>query len=146
MGDEHLSTIPKIELDKVIKSSVENLVPIPSESDVTSDNESDCDVPVNDDSSPTFTTFSNPLFDCKNDFTSSDDKSLSNEDVLIENFKIYLNSLFDDEENISTRIDMHYFNAESNIIESLLNQDILIDSSPKFDFLLEEFSGKLAHN
>ncbi|GKG16665.1 hypothetical protein Tco_0361622, partial [Tanacetum coccineum] len=29
MGDEHLSTIPVTESDKVIKSSVENLVPIP---------------------------------------------------------------------------------------------------------------------
>ncbi|GJS20612.1 hypothetical protein Tco_0449244 [Tanacetum coccineum] len=46
---------------------------------------------------------------------------------------------------ISSKIDPHYFNAESNLIESLLNRDILIDSSPKFDFLLEEFSGELAH-
>nr|GEW58746.1 reverse transcriptase domain-containing protein [Tanacetum cinerariifolium] len=70
----------------------------------------------------------------------SDDESLSNEDVPIENFKIYSNSLFDDEEIISTKIDPHYFNAESNLIESFLNGDTLIDSSPKFDFLLEEFS------
>nr|GEZ85865.1 hypothetical protein [Tanacetum cinerariifolium] len=28
MGDEHLDTIPVIELDEVIKSSVEDLVPI----------------------------------------------------------------------------------------------------------------------
>nr|GEZ29530.1 hypothetical protein [Tanacetum cinerariifolium] len=31
MGDEHLDTIPATESDEVIKSSVENLVPIPSE-------------------------------------------------------------------------------------------------------------------
>ncbi|GJX24087.1 hypothetical protein Tco_0228532 [Tanacetum coccineum] len=31
MGDEHLSTIPEKESDKVIKSSVENLVPIPKD-------------------------------------------------------------------------------------------------------------------
>nr|GFB36986.1 hypothetical protein [Tanacetum cinerariifolium] len=31
MGDEHLDTIPATESNKVIKSSVENLVPIPSE-------------------------------------------------------------------------------------------------------------------
>nr|GEX59165.1 hypothetical protein [Tanacetum cinerariifolium] len=141
MGDEHLSTIPKTELDKVIKSSVENLVPILSESEVNSDNESECDVPVNDESSPIFTTFSNPLFDCNNDFTSSDEKSLSNEDVPM----IYSNSLFDDGEIISIKIDPHYFNAESNLIESLLNRDTLIDSSPKFDYFLEEFSGELAH-
>ncbi|GJU23698.1 hypothetical protein Tco_1157040 [Tanacetum coccineum] len=29
MGDEHLSTIPETESDEVIKSSIENLVPIP---------------------------------------------------------------------------------------------------------------------
>nr|GFA12014.1 hypothetical protein [Tanacetum cinerariifolium] len=33
MGDEHLSTILETESDEVIKSSVENLVPIPSESE-----------------------------------------------------------------------------------------------------------------
>ncbi|GJX46142.1 hypothetical protein Tco_0271332, partial [Tanacetum coccineum] len=32
IGDKHLDTIPEKESDKVIKSSVENLVPIPSES------------------------------------------------------------------------------------------------------------------
>ncbi|GJX31093.1 hypothetical protein Tco_0240948 [Tanacetum coccineum] len=51
MGDEHLSTIPKKESDKVIKSSVENLVPIPSESKDLTDYESECDMPVCDDSS-----------------------------------------------------------------------------------------------
>nr|GEX62759.1 hypothetical protein [Tanacetum cinerariifolium] len=90
-------------------------------------------------------TFSNPLFDCNDDFTSSDDESLSNEDVPMENFKIYSNPLFDEEEIISTKIDPHYFNAESNLLESLLNRDTLIDSSPKFDYLLEEFFGELAH-
>nr|GEX34111.1 hypothetical protein [Tanacetum cinerariifolium] len=105
MGDEHLSTIPEMKSDEVIKSSVENLVPIPSD----------------------------------------DDESLSNEDVPIEKFKIYSNSLFDDEESISTKIDPHYFNVESNLLQYLLNQDTLIDSSPKFDYFLEEFSGKLTH-
>nr|GEZ75996.1 hypothetical protein [Tanacetum cinerariifolium] len=37
--EEHLSTIPETKSNKVIKSSVENLVPIPSESEGTSDNE-----------------------------------------------------------------------------------------------------------
>ncbi|GJR04117.1 hypothetical protein Tco_0527101 [Tanacetum coccineum] len=73
MGDEHLSTIHETESDELIKSSVENLVPIPSESKDLSDIE------------------------------------------------------------------------KSNLIESLLNRDTLIISSPKFDFLLEEFSGELAH-
>nr|GFB11798.1 putative reverse transcriptase domain-containing protein [Tanacetum cinerariifolium] len=39
MGNEHLSTIPETESDEVIKSSVKNLVPISSESEVTSENE-----------------------------------------------------------------------------------------------------------
>ncbi|GJY82172.1 hypothetical protein Tco_0494923 [Tanacetum coccineum] len=77
MRDEHLDTIPTTESDEVIKSSVENLVLIPRESEVTSDNESECDVPVDDESSPTFATFSNPLFDSDNDFSSSDDESFS---------------------------------------------------------------------
>ncbi|GJV58351.1 hypothetical protein Tco_1459356 [Tanacetum coccineum] len=72
------------------------------------------------------------------DFTSSDDESLSDEDVLMENFKTYSNPLFDDEEIISPKNDPHYFNVESNLIESLLNRDILIDSLPKFDYLLDE--------
>ncbi|GJV66359.1 hypothetical protein Tco_1477187 [Tanacetum coccineum] len=141
MGNEHLSTIPEKESDEIIKSSIENLVPIPRKSEDFSDNESECDMPVCDD----FMTFLNPLFDSEDDFTSSDDESLSDEDVPMENFKIYLNPLFDDEEIISPKIDLHYFKVESNLIESLLNRDILIDSSPKFYYLLEEFSGELAH-
>nr|GEX62762.1 reverse transcriptase domain-containing protein [Tanacetum cinerariifolium] len=142
LGDAHLSIILEMELDKVIKSSVENLVPIQSESEVTSVNKSKCDVPVKDESSPIFTTFSNPLFNCNDDFTSSDDESLSNEDVPMEDFKIYLNPLFDNEEIISNKIDPHYFNTKSNLIESLPNRDTLFVSSPKFDHL-EEFSGEL---
>ncbi|GJV29644.1 hypothetical protein Tco_1386092 [Tanacetum coccineum] len=144
MEDEHLRTIPEKESDEFIKSSVEDLVPIPSESEDLSEDlsdiESECDMPFCDD----FTTFSNPLFDSNDDFTSSDDESLSDEDVPEENFKIYSNPLFD-EEIISTKIDPHHFNAESDLIESLLNRDTSIVSSPKFDSLLEEFSGELAH-
>ncbi|GKE62422.1 hypothetical protein Tco_1512789, partial [Tanacetum coccineum] len=73
MGDDHLDTIPETKSDELIKSSDENLVPIPSESEDFSDIESKCDVPDCDDSQTTiFSTFSNPLFD---DSTSSDDES-----------------------------------------------------------------------
>ncbi|GKE03918.1 hypothetical protein Tco_1395936, partial [Tanacetum coccineum] len=140
MGDEHLSTIPATESDEVIKSSVENLVPIPSESADLSDEEREYDMPICDD----FTTFSNPLFDSYDDFSSNDDESFSDEDVPNENFKIYSNPLFDDE-IISSKIEPHHFNAESDLIESLLNRDILTVSNPKIDSLLEEFSGELAH-
>ncbi|GKE03847.1 hypothetical protein Tco_1395865 [Tanacetum coccineum] len=86
MGDEHLRTIPEMESDEVIKSSVENLVLIPSKSEDTSESDSDCDLPSCDDFSPInvskekSVTFSNPLFDSNDDFTSSDDESLSDED------------------------------------------------------------------
>ncbi|GKA58594.1 hypothetical protein Tco_0757782 [Tanacetum coccineum] len=122
MEDEHLDTIPETESDEENESSVEDLNLTPSESEDLSEDlsdiESECDMPVCDD----FTTFSNPKFDSSDDFTSSDDESLSNENVPKENFKIYSNPLFD-EEIISTKIDPHHFNAESDLIESLLNRD-----------------------
>ncbi|GKE45441.1 hypothetical protein Tco_1472725 [Tanacetum coccineum] len=42
MGDKHLDTISETETEK---SSVKNLVPIPSETEDFSDNESECDMP-----------------------------------------------------------------------------------------------------
>ncbi|GJW09388.1 putative ribonuclease H-like domain-containing protein [Tanacetum coccineum] len=55
MGDEYLSTIPEMESDELIKSSVKNLDPIPSEFEGISEDK--CDVPVCEDSS-TFDTLS----------------------------------------------------------------------------------------
>nr|GEU74246.1 hypothetical protein [Tanacetum cinerariifolium] len=75
MGYEHLSTIPKTESDKVIESSVKNLVPIPSEYEVTFEDKNECDVPVCEDSS-TFDVCEDHfeiLFDSNNDDISSDD-------------------------------------------------------------------------
>ncbi|GJX86626.1 hypothetical protein Tco_0337400 [Tanacetum coccineum] len=141
MEDEHLDTIPKTELDEEIESSVKDLNLTPSESEDLSDYVSECDLPFCD-NSPDFNKdyeiFSNPLFDSDADYTSSDDESFSDEDVPKENFKIYSNPLFN-EEIISTKIDTHHFNAKSNLIESLLNKDTVI-TSPKIDFLLEEFT------
>nr|GEY04982.1 hypothetical protein [Tanacetum cinerariifolium] len=48
-----------------------------------------------------------------------------------------------DYEIISIKIDPHHFNAESDLIESLLNQDSLVISSSKIDFLLDEIAGEL---
>nr|GFB32052.1 hypothetical protein [Tanacetum cinerariifolium] len=50
LEDEHLDTIPTTESDEVIKSSVEDLVPIPSESEVIPEHM--CDVPFHDNSLP----------------------------------------------------------------------------------------------
>ncbi|GJY79200.1 hypothetical protein Tco_0485001 [Tanacetum coccineum] len=108
MGNEELSTIPEKESDEFIKSSVEDLVPIPRESEDTSGSDSENVLPSSDDFSPIFeeksVTFSNPLFDSNNDFTSSDDESLSDEDVP-EDVKIYSNPLFEfDDEYISSDV------------------------------------------
>ncbi|GKA97929.1 hypothetical protein Tco_0825823 [Tanacetum coccineum] len=46
MGDEVISTIPARETDEFIKSSVDDLVPIPRESEVTSDSDLECDMPA----------------------------------------------------------------------------------------------------
>ncbi|GJW09227.1 hypothetical protein Tco_1575054 [Tanacetum coccineum] len=82
MGDEHLSTILETELDELIKSSVESLVPIPSESEGISNDT--CDVPFCDNSPPLdvlnddFEIFS----DFNDDCTSSDDDSFENIDYV----------------------------------------------------------------
>nr|GEY84512.1 hypothetical protein [Tanacetum cinerariifolium] len=134
MGDKHLDTILATESDEFIKSSVENLVPNPSESE----GEYECDVLA----SEVFTTFSNILFDADYDFYSNDDQSFFDEDIPK---KIYSNPLFD-EEIISMKIDPRHFNAESGLIESLLNHDSsLISSSSKIDSLFDEFAGEPTH-
>ncbi|GJV37354.1 hypothetical protein Tco_1409831 [Tanacetum coccineum] len=84
---------------------VEDLVHTLSESDGIS--ESECDLPVCDDSSP------------------------KKDEVLDDIISIPLGNGND------------HFNAESSLIESVLNLDNVI-SSPKIDFLLEEFAGELA--
>nr|GEX55624.1 hypothetical protein [Tanacetum cinerariifolium] len=122
IGDEHLNTIPATESDELIKSSVENLVPNPSESE----GENGCDVPA------CFTTFSNVLFNADYEFGSSDDQSLYDEDVPE---KIFSNPLFE-EEIIPIKIDPHHDNAESTHDSSLI-------ISSKIDSLLYEFVGEL---
>nr|GEZ71303.1 hypothetical protein [Tanacetum cinerariifolium] len=129
MEDEHLNTIPATESDEFIKSCVENLVPSPSESE----GENGYDVLA------CFTTFSNVLFDDDYDSDSSDDQSLSVEDV---REKIYSNPLFD-EEIIPMKIDPHSFNADSDPIEPMPNHDSSISISSKIDSLFDEFAGEL---
>nr|GEU84641.1 hypothetical protein [Tanacetum cinerariifolium] len=106
IGIDNSFTTPETELDEVTESSTKNLLPIPSEYEVTSDDESEYD------------------------------------DVLMEDFKVYSNPLFNDDEINFDEIDPHCFNVESDFVESLSNHDALIDSSLKFYFL-EEFSGAL---
>nr|GEX32262.1 hypothetical protein [Tanacetum cinerariifolium] len=46
MGYEHPNTTPKMESNEIIKSGVEELVPILSENEVTSEDKRECDLPV----------------------------------------------------------------------------------------------------
>ncbi|GJX88012.1 hypothetical protein Tco_0340026 [Tanacetum coccineum] len=46
MGDEVISTILAREINEFIKSSVDDLVPIPRESEVTLDSNYECDMPT----------------------------------------------------------------------------------------------------
>ncbi|GJW87316.1 hypothetical protein Tco_0162656 [Tanacetum coccineum] len=82
MGDEHLDTIPATESDEVIKSSVEDLVPIPSESEGIPD--SVCDVPLCNNPTPleAFKEHSETIIDSNNDYSSSDDDSYENIDYV----------------------------------------------------------------
>nr|GEW85897.1 hypothetical protein [Tanacetum cinerariifolium] len=142
MGNEELNTIPEKELDEFIKSSVEDLVPIPRESEDTSRSESVCILPSCDDFSPIYVpeekavTFSNLVFNSNDDFISSgddDDESLSDEDVLEDNVKIYSNHLFEfDDEYISSdwrERFMNYLEEQTDgeaMIHSIQNAMILL--------------------
>nr|GEX15723.1 hypothetical protein [Tanacetum cinerariifolium] len=77
MGDEHLDTILATELDEVLKSSVENLVPIITEYDDIPDNTSD--VPFHDNSPPLDVSKDQfeEFFDSNDDSTSIDDDYFS---------------------------------------------------------------------
>ncbi|GJY37095.1 putative reverse transcriptase domain-containing protein [Tanacetum coccineum] len=78
MGNEELSTILEKESDEFIKSSVEDLIPIPRESKDTSGNDSksllsDKDVPED------VKIYSNPLFEFDDEYISSDVNPLFDE-------------------------------------------------------------------
>ncbi|GKB57566.1 hypothetical protein Tco_0913752 [Tanacetum coccineum] len=145
MGDEHLNTIPKTELDEVIKSSVKNLVPIPSESKGISDDI--CDVPSCD----------NDHFDAEfgliNSLLSRDISITSLKiDFLLEEFAGELDLIdlilpgidedgFDEKEG---EIYIDIFQIEDEILrEKLLNVNLLIDKiealnhTPSIPFVLE---------
>ncbi|GKD23626.1 hypothetical protein Tco_1225329 [Tanacetum coccineum] len=133
MGDENLSTIPEKESDEFIKSSVEDLVPIPRESEDTTDSDKECDLPF----CGNYVTFSNPLFDANNDFTSSDDESLPEEDVPEENFKIYSNPLFEfDDEYISSDVNPLF----NEVLEDIERKDSYVSNLDEPVLLVTPFS------
>nr|GFB29711.1 hypothetical protein [Tanacetum cinerariifolium] len=81
MGDEHLDTIPATKSDEFIKSSVENLIPIPSESEGIPEHV--CDVPSHD-NSPPLNVSKDQIEDfskSNEEFSSIDDDSFSIKDI-----------------------------------------------------------------
>nr|GEX10474.1 hypothetical protein [Tanacetum cinerariifolium] len=166
MGNEELSTIPKKESDEVKKSSVEDFVPIPNESEDTSRSDSECNLHACDDFSPIdipegksvnsecnlhacddfspidipegkSVTFSNPLFDSNDDFTSSDDESLSDEDVSEDNFKTYSNPLFEfDDEYISSNVNPLF----DEVLENIENKDSYVSNLDEPDLIVTPLS------
>nr|GEW63573.1 hypothetical protein [Tanacetum cinerariifolium] len=98
MGDEHLDTILATESDEVIKSSVEDLIPIPSESEGIPNHI--CDVPFHDNSSPL--DVSKDQFE---DFSESNDKISSIDDDSFSFDKInYVEASPPDSELVSSEV------------------------------------------
>ncbi|GKA59105.1 hypothetical protein Tco_0758418 [Tanacetum coccineum] len=102
---------------------------------------SECDLPFCDNP----VTFSNSLFDANEDFTSSDDESLPEEDVHEENFKIYSNPLFEfDDEYISSDVNPLFNEVEDDESKALFTSDSIppeiddVDFDPEGDILLLE--------
>nr|GEW83128.1 hypothetical protein [Tanacetum cinerariifolium] len=113
MGDKHLNTVLATESDEFIKSSVENLVPIPSESEGVPDNM--CDVPFHDNSSP-FDVSKDQL----EDFSESNNESTSTGD---DSFSIN---------------NIEYVEASPPNSELVSSEAMEISSSTSLNFLLEE--------
>nr|GFA74593.1 hypothetical protein [Tanacetum cinerariifolium] len=89
MGYEHLSITPKTESDKVTESNAENLLPIPSECEVTLEDKRECDLPISE-NIPVCDNF-DTFFDSKID----DDISVYDDDF--EDIEYVEASLFDPE-------------------------------------------------
>lgn len=130
MGDEHLSTVPEIESDEFIKSSVEDLVPIPGESQGTFDHMCDLPSPL-ECPKDQFETFS----DCSEDCASYGDieyveASVPHSDVdhLLEEFTdklTHINPLPTGSDD-----DLIDFEADLGEIEGLLYHDPSLTSYP----------------
>nr|GEU85444.1 hypothetical protein [Tanacetum cinerariifolium] len=117
MEDEHLDTVPTMKSDEFIKSSVETLIPNPSESE----GKYECDVPAG------FTTFSNVLFDADYDFD-SDQHPFNAESDLIESMPNHDSSII-----ISSKIDSLFdeFAGELTLLKSILSKIDETDCYPE---------------
>nr|GEZ25150.1 hypothetical protein [Tanacetum cinerariifolium] len=143
MGNEKLNTIPEKESNEFIKSSVEDLVLIPSKSEDTSGSDSVCILPLCNDFSPIdipeekAVTFSNLLFNSNDDFIFSHDDSLSDEDVPEDNVKIYSYPLFEfNDEYISSDVNPLF----DEVLENIKSSDSDDSNLDEPDLLVTPFS------
>nr|GEW32384.1 hypothetical protein [Tanacetum cinerariifolium] len=102
MGDEHLDTISTTESDEFLKSSVENLVPNPSESE----GEHECDK-----------IYSNPLFDKENISMKIDPHQFNDESDIIESFLNHDSSIISSASKIDSLFDE--FAGELTLLKSI---------------------------
>nr|GFB28904.1 hypothetical protein [Tanacetum cinerariifolium] len=120
MGDEHLDIIPATESDEVIKSSVEDLVPIPSESEGIPEHM--CDVPFHDNSPPL--DVSNDQIE---DFSESNNEVSSIDDDSFSIYKIdYVEASPPDFELVSSKV------MEIVIPEEFIDELAHIISPPEY--------------
>nr|GFC94867.1 hypothetical protein [Tanacetum cinerariifolium] len=141
MGDEHLDTIPATESDELIKSSVENHIPIPSESEGIPEHV--CDVPSHDNSPPLDVSK-----DQIEDFSESNEKfsSIDDDSFSFDNID-YVEASPPDLELVSSEvmeIVIPETQSSSTSLNSLLEETNTFDNSlPKFEtfcFNVEEIS------
>nr|GFA61103.1 hypothetical protein [Tanacetum cinerariifolium] len=138
MGDELLDTIPAMESDEFIKSSVENLIPIPSESEGIPKHM--CDVPFHANSPPL-----DILEDHFEDFSESNDEfSLTGDDSFSIDKIDYVEASPLDSELVSSEV-MEIVIPEVGGIDDdifLIIKDNILHEN--FDFFLEEVDTFLA--
>nr|GEW45086.1 hypothetical protein [Tanacetum cinerariifolium] len=128
MGDEHLSTTSKMESDGIIKSSVENLILIPSEDEGIFDDT--CDVPICEDSS-TLKDHFEILSDSNDDDTLSDDDAFEDIEYVeasLPNSKLVSLKEVNDVDQEKKEIDLEEILQIQDVIlhEKLLNINCLI--------------------
>ncbi|GJU81148.1 hypothetical protein Tco_1283513 [Tanacetum coccineum] len=138
MGDEHLDTIPETESDEFIKSSVEDLVPIPSESEGIPDKM--CDVPLCENTTPL-----NALNEHSEIVVNSDDDNSSNdilrEKLLNVNLLIAKIDALRDNPTPSSEVVIKSTSTFPNLfLEETNTFDNSIPESETFRFNLEEIS------
>nr|GEU96442.1 hypothetical protein [Tanacetum cinerariifolium] len=138
MRDEHLDTISATESDEFIKSGVENLIPIPSESEGIPEHM--CDVPFHD-NSPPFDVSKDQFEDfskSNEEFSSTDDDSFSLNNI------DYVKVSPPDSELVSSEVmEIVIPKGDMLLFEAFLNDDHSSDfktksSSTSLNSLLEE--------